>query len=149
LPAASGPPSAANRENYLHHYLHTYSTRWSASGLARDGRYERAARLLGASHTALQTMGGQGSFNLFDAAHQRCVARVRDALGDDAYASALRHGAELGFDEAAAYALGEPSFSALIRETPSTNGADILTRREDEVAELITQGIRTNVVATQ
>src|SRR5262249_1619192 len=123
----------------------TEALAWTA---ATDEQYERAARLLGATEKTLRTIGGMGGFKLFAAAHQRCEARLRHALGDDAYAAAVHCGTGLSLDQAVAYALGEPA------NTPgpassTTRAPGVLTPRERQVAELIAQGLSNRQIAAK
>lgn len=116
----------------LHHYVHSenrhaadlfqdalrlhrtftnaWGYAWCTEALARtaatDSQSERVARLLGATEANLKTIGGMGGFKVFAAAHDRCEAQLRQAVGDDAYTAAVQRGADLGFDQAIAYALG-------------------------------------------
>src|SRR5437870_5164070 len=82
---------------------------WPRGPAATDEQYERASRLIGATEENLRTIGGMGGFKLFAAAHERCEAQLRHALGDDAYAAAGQRGTDLSLDQAVAYALGEPA----------------------------------------
>ena len=93
-------------------------------------------------------MGGMGGFKLFAAAHERCEAQLRDALGDDAYAAAVQRGTDLSLDQAIAYALGEQATTA--SPAPSlTHAPGVLTRRERQVAELIVRGLSNKEIATR
>ena len=67
----------------------------------------------------------------------------REALGDPAYGRAYRRGGGLAVDEAVAYALGEAARQVPRQESEVTPDDVVLTPRETQVAELITQG-RTN-----
>lgn len=82
---------------------------WGVSLLAGPelglGRPERSARLIGASDEAVRQMGvalAQGD----QPEHDRVVAGVRAALGDEAYARLYAEGARLSLDEAVDLALG-------------------------------------------
>jgi non-specific serine/threonine protein kinase len=123
----------------------TEALAWTA---ATDEEYERASRLLGATEAALQTIGGMGGFKLFAAAHERCEAQLRHALGDDAYAAAVQRGTDLSLDQAIAYALGEQATTP--SPAPSlTRAPEVLTRRERQVAGLIAQGLSNKQIATK
>ena len=89
-----------------------------------------------------------GGLKLFAAAHERCEAQLRHAVGDDAYAAAVRRGTDLSLDQAVAYALGEQP--ATPDPAPSlTRAPGVLTRRERQVAELIAEGLSTKKIATR
>jgi DNA-binding CsgD family transcriptional regulator len=122
--------------------LYTEALAWTA---ATDGQHERACRLLGATEACLRAMGG---FNLFAAAHQRCEAQLRHALGDDAYAAAVHRGTGLSPDQAIAYALGEPAATATQAPSPA-HAPGVLTRRERQVADLIAQGLSNKQIAAK
>jgi DNA-binding CsgD family transcriptional regulator len=123
----------------------TEALAWTA---ATDEQHERAARLLGATEASLRAIGGMGGFKLFAAAHERCEAQLRHALGDDAYAAAVQRGTDLSLDQAIAYALAEQATTA--DPPPSvTRAPDVLTRREGQVAGLIAQGLSNKQIATR
>ncbi|HEU4515152.1 MAG TPA: LuxR C-terminal-related transcriptional regulator [Nocardioidaceae bacterium] len=111
----------------------------SAAGHPAD-----AARLLGAVQAALDSIGAS-LFGHLHEDHDRCLARTRDALGDDAFDLAFEEGATLRFDEAVALALG--------RRTPApatgdAHGGEVrLTRRESEIAALVAEGLTNREIA--
>jgi non-specific serine/threonine protein kinase len=123
----------------------TEALAWTA---ATDEQYERASRLLGATLASLRAIGGMGGFKLFAAAHARCEAQLRHALGDDAYAAAVQRGADLSIDQAIAYALGEQATTPSPAPSP-THAPGVLTRRERQIAELIAQGLSNKQIATK
>ncbi|MEW2517462.1 ATP-binding protein [Actinacidiphila alni] len=73
-----------------------------------EGAPHDAAVLQGAAGRLWASVGLRlfGS-RYFNAPHTLCEARVRAALGDDAYAAALREGERLGLDEAVRRATGQ------------------------------------------
>jgi non-specific serine/threonine protein kinase len=122
----------------------TEALSWTA---ATDEQYERAGRLLGATEASLRAIGGMGGFKLFAAAHQRCDAQLRNALGDDAYAAAVQRGTDVSLDQAIAYALGEQATTP--SPAPSlTRAPGDLTRRECQVVELVAQGLSNKQIAS-
>jgi non-specific serine/threonine protein kinase len=113
---------------------------------AAAGRHERAAVLLGAVETALASIGGSLFRHLLDD-HDRCVAEVRAALGAAAYDDAARRGGALEFDEAVTLALGRRS-RAGGSEAPLDRSREVrLTRRENEVAALVADGLTNREIA--
>jgi predicted ATPase/DNA-binding winged helix-turn-helix (wHTH) protein len=84
---------------------------WTVSELAGPelalGRPERAARLVGAADEALRVLGAPRHPGDVDE-HERVVADLRGALGDDELQRLFAEGAELSLDEAVALALDEP-----------------------------------------
>ena len=123
----------------------TEALAWTA---ASDKEYERASRLLGATEATLRSIGGMGGFKLFAAAHERCEAQLRHAVGDDVYAAAVQRGTDLSLDQAVAYALGEQA-TAPSPAPSTTHGPGVLTPREHQVAELIAQGLSNKQIATK
>jgi DNA-binding NarL/FixJ family response regulator len=122
---------------------------------AERGEYERAARMIGAADRQWRIVGQilYGASSWLQG-RQECETRARRALGDDAYETALEHGGGLSLAEAVRYALGDdrpgtrtPARSAL----PPPAGPDDmpLTRREQEVAQLVAQGLSNKQIATQ
>lgn len=78
------------------------------------------------------------------AAHEQYEERTREALGVRAYQNAAARGAQLSVDEAIAYGLHEPDAGPV----PSPRRpAQVLTRREREVAELVGKGLSNREIA--
>ncbi len=106
------------------------------------GRAEEAARLLGAVQVALDSIGAS-LFGHLHEDHERCLARTREALGEAAFERFHEEGATHGFDQAVATAVG--------RRTPASAeapGAAVrLTRRENEVAALVAEGLTDREIA--
>lgn len=113
---------------------------WVAAG---QQQYRRAATFLGATD-ALRTAAGMPltAFGHMIAHHEKCEQQVRAGLGDEAFTTAVRRGQALSRDEAIAYALGidRPAPTAADRPTP-------LTRREQQVADLIAAGMSNREIA--
>jgi non-specific serine/threonine protein kinase len=75
----------------------------------------------------------------------QCRARARGTLGHKAFEAAYQRGKQVSFDAAVAYALGEHSAAQ-----PALAGRvkhELLTRREQEVAELIARGMSNKQIA--
>jgi non-specific serine/threonine protein kinase len=120
---------------------------WAA---ATDGDGVRAARLLGAAQAIMQAAGTSlVSGGPTSALHDQYEASARRALGETAFDRAFQQGLGLGFDDAVAYALGDTDQPAG-RSSPTKREAAApgsLTRREREIAELITQGLSNKEIA--
>jgi non-specific serine/threonine protein kinase len=100
---------------------------WCLAGL---GRHERAAELLGAVDQVWPSVGGRPMFGvrrLIDA-HRDCADTVRKALGARRFQTLFTRGTTTGFDE-----------------SPARRG--VLSEREFEVAELVTQGLTNKEIA--
>ena len=108
------------------------------------GHAAEAARLLGAVQAALNSIGAT-LFGHLHKDHDRCLARTREMLGDAAFRRAFEEGSALRFDEAVALAAG--------RRTPvpaaaDTHGEEVrLTRRENEIAALVAEGLTNREIA--
>ncbi|MFE9327491.1 protein kinase [Nocardia sp. NPDC052278] len=105
---------------------------------------ERAAVLMGAAESLLRSSPG---FSVFfphlSQSHEECVRIVRRALGERRFDAAFRRGRAMALDAAVAYALGEQS-----SETPPTYARPAqLTKREQQVAELIARGLTNKQIA--
>jgi non-specific serine/threonine protein kinase len=113
---------------------------------ATEARYDRAARLLGALEAQWKSLRvPMPSYGNLARHHDECVARTRQALGEEAYEDAVRHGGELGLEQAVAYGLKQRS-----QRLPAKRADEpVLTRREREVAELIAQGRSNKEIANQ
>ncbi|MGV9868043.1 protein kinase domain-containing protein [Rhodococcus koreensis] len=104
---------------------------------------ERAAELMGVAHTLWQSVGNQEVvIRGLRAFHEECEKITRRALGEQAFTTAFRRGADLNFEHAVGYALGEaPSAEKPVAETAT------LTRRERQVADLVAQGLTNRAIA--
>jgi len=107
--------------------------------------YLRAAVLLGAAEGIRLDIGFPlASYRHMIGYHNACQQQVRDALGDAGFAAALGQGRSLTFGDALAYAVDERS--PTVRRSPE--GLTPLTRREREVAALVTRGLSNKEIAT-
>ncbi|WP_433621992.1 protein kinase domain-containing protein [Nocardia sp. CA-120079] len=112
---------------------------WSA---AERGTAEPAAILMGAAQ-GLWRMGTIGtaipSITRF---HEHCEQETRRALGARGFDAAFRRGETMGMDAAVGYALGE-------QPPATTHAPTILTKRERQVADLISQGLSNKQIAAK
>jgi predicted ATPase/DNA-binding NarL/FixJ family response regulator len=105
---------------------------------ADQHRHRRAATLLGAADTLWTDVGASiTSFGHFIGHRMACERQTRDALGEAAFADAYHHGRVLEYDSVLAYALDETRQPA---PAPQVGTSTSLTRREQQVADLIAQG---------
>ena len=126
---------------------------WCAALEAPD---ERAARLLGASQAVWRASGAKvdetTAYGMFD---RRSEDAVREALGDTLFEKAFAEGAASSLDQALGLAKGDdegPDQGASDGEPPPA--ADVgtahgLTRREQEIAALIAQGLSNREIAAR
>jgi predicted ATPase/DNA-binding CsgD family transcriptional regulator len=115
---------------------------------AAGGDGERAARLFGAAQAIQQSLGiSLAALGHLALLHDQYEPAARRALGAAAFERARDRGLRLGFDEAVAYAVGEPSPPATA-PVPESAGEGSLTRREREIAELIARGLSNKEIAS-
>lgn len=132
------------------------SLAWAAAR-ARDG--DRAAVLSGAAQALRQMMGVPPvlipTMLVF---HEECRRQCRGLLGDRAFEGALARGAALEFADAVDFALGRGDASGLTRREMDAPTAPMrivvpaeespaLTRREQQVADLVAQGMTNREIA--
>lgn len=112
---------------------------------AADGRYRRAAVLMGAARARSQAVGSPTVLvpNVL-IHHEEAEKRTRDALADSVFESAQRQGRSMTCDDVVAYALGEQQSA----NAPQVE-AVTLTRREQQVAELVAQGLTNKAIAAK
>ncbi|MDI2030608.1 LuxR C-terminal-related transcriptional regulator [Saccharopolyspora sp. TS4A08] len=108
-----------------------------------EGQPERAACLLGLAHTIRGEEGGP-LLPLFEEYHDQCERQVRGALGERAYAMSFEQGAAVRVDEALGYALGQKRRA---EPTPKAESVKPLSRREQEIAGLVAQGMSNKEIA--
>ncbi|MHB9849074.1 ATP-binding protein [Streptomyces krungchingensis] len=114
---------------------------------ASKKEYVHAARLLGAIRSMWRATGTSLSAfgpHLSDH-HTRCERQVLRALRADRWEAALGEGGRMDHDRAIAYALDGPT---AVRPAVAPAAADnVLTRREREVAALVTEGLSNRQIA--
>ncbi|MEN0136081.1 MAG: LuxR C-terminal-related transcriptional regulator, partial [Rhodococcus sp. (in: high G+C Gram-positive bacteria)] len=111
-----------------------------------DGAPRRAARLMGATEALARTVGSQSTiFPNAHLQHARFEQEARQAIGDRGFEAEFRQGLGTRFDDAAAFALEETGPSDGSAEPGSTS----LTRREQQVAELVAEGLTNKAIAAR
>ncbi|MGY2011789.1 LuxR C-terminal-related transcriptional regulator [Nocardia gipuzkoensis] len=109
---------------------------WTA--VAR-GDFERAARLLGAAEILARSTV-RLAHAITGVLGDKMRNEVREALGAKAFQEIFDSGTALSLDEAIDYALGRVSSPARTAPVVSEAAADVLTRREKDVARLVAAG---------
>lgn len=104
----------------------------------------RAAVLLGAADGVAASFGSTPVIHpdLYEF-HRQCRRRTRTALGDTAFDAAFRRGEQFDLDTAISFALREDAPSPSVRDSHGQQ----LTKRENQVAELITEGLTNQAIA--
>ncbi|WP_344679276.1 ATP-binding protein [Saccharopolyspora taberi] len=115
------------------------------AGCAAHGdQPRRAARLFGAATTVWQWIGASPTnYAAFVEPTMRDITMVTGALGAETALAEFSAGSALSADEAVRYALGEPEPPAAA-DRPA---AVPLSRRENEVAELVAKGMTNREIA--
>jgi len=111
---------------------------------AAKGAHDRAARLLGVVQPLWSSTGGKLFPHVQDR-DTRCRADVSRALGPQPFDAAMQRGARMSIDEGIAFVLGEE------RPAPSAGGPRVggLTRREQQIAELVADGLSNRDIAAR
>jgi non-specific serine/threonine protein kinase len=118
-----------------------------AWGVGALGQHKRAAHLLGTAEVLWDLTGGSIAtfFPELACEHDTCVAAARAALGDQAYAAALRRGRQMPPSQA----LNDAEHTR--RSTRSgqvhSPSAASLTAREEQIAVLLAQGLSNKAIA--
>lgn len=115
---------------------------------AVQGRGERAATLLGAAGSTWRLAGSALSgFGHLHAGHEQCETRLRDELGEKGFTTAFDEGAQLTLEQAVTFAL-EVKRNA-VPPPPVQEASAPLTRREQQVSELVAQGLSNKEIAAR
>ncbi|MCH5675627.1 ATP-binding protein [Streptomyces gilvus] len=108
----------------------------------RQSEHERAARLLGAADALWEATDAQPYPHLQDR-KERCVTETASALGGRAYEEAYRRGRESSREDNAAFALCQPAVRREVGSSPAVQ----LTKRERQIAELLSTGASNKEIA--
>lgn len=123
---------------------------WVAGSERRD---QRAAQLLGASDRMWRAMHASlSSFRSLHDFHDEATSQVRARLGDRAFEAAYGRGTALATAEAVSLALERvpaPRTAPATAAEPARLGDLGLTRREQEVATLIAEGLTNRDIAAR
>ncbi|MFD2419635.1 LuxR C-terminal-related transcriptional regulator [Amycolatopsis pigmentata] len=109
-----------------------------------EGRHNLGAQLLGATEGIWHMIGGPRWRQPMRHQHDQCEAGLRTALGGEAFDSAFRSGMRLAPDDVLTFALQETPTREPGR---SADSSQVLTRRENEIAGLIADGMSNKGIA--
>ena len=120
------------------------------------GKATRSARLWGAAEVAREVTGISAFTPDELALHEPHLALASSQLGDEAWQEALAEGRAMSLEGAAEYALfkekskdeSDPPAASAPEESLSGEPSNKLTRREQEVAALVTHGLTNREVST-
>jgi DNA-binding CsgD family transcriptional regulator len=114
---------------------------------ATEGNNERAARLLGASARMWPEVGSLPLLGFRDLTEARASAteQARAVLGKAAFDRATDIGAQLDLDQLVAYSAGESRPKPVRKNGKAT--ATALTKREQQIAELVADGMSNKEIA--
>ncbi|WP_158849592.1 ATP-binding protein [Saccharothrix deserti] len=116
---------------------------WIAAG---EPDRRRAATLLGAVRECWQAIGASPAKSPhLRGYHDECEQRTRRALGERAFQAAFQRGVDLGLADAIGYALNEKPQPARSPVGTTTT----LTRREQQVADLVAEGLTNKGIAAR
>jgi len=106
--------------------------------------HDRAARLLGVVQPLWSSTGGQLFPHVQDR-DEHCRGDLLQALGTERFSAGVEAGARLAMDEGIALALGE----ARPAPSPGRERVSGLTRREQEISDLVAEGLSNKDIATR
>ena len=117
--------------------------------LVVDTDRERAARLLGLAQETLDDIGAS-IYPWLRPDFEACADAVRTALGDERFAALFEQGSALAVEEVIAETTpGERRKECPSRQEADRTGSPSLTRREFEVAALVTEGLGNKEIAAR
>jgi predicted ATPase/DNA-binding SARP family transcriptional activator/DNA-binding CsgD family transcriptional regulator len=113
---------------------------------------ERTAKLFGAAETLREAVGFSQS-SAQRALREPYLAAARSQLDEAAWEAAFAEGQKMTFEEAVEYALASEERSLTSTPVPKKSLADeqaiVLTRREEEIAVRVAQGLTNRQIATE
>ncbi|MFD2416006.1 ATP-binding protein [Amycolatopsis pigmentata] len=120
---------------------------WSAGAL---GRHQQAAGLLGAAHAVLHASESRiAATNAYWSFDRDCRQAAEKALGAETFAEAFAATSRLSVEEAIAYVLAEKPEPRTPSRRPHSTQPGGLTRRELEIAEMVTEGLSNKQIAAR
>jgi predicted ATPase/DNA-binding CsgD family transcriptional regulator len=129
--------------------LAAYSLETLAWVTAGQGAFDTSARLLGAAESARRAMGCTiGGLGHLYGPHRECEGAVLLKLGGSAFISAYQRGVALSTEEAIALVFGAQTGSSVPEPRPREPERGALTRREQQIAELVEQGMSNKEIAS-
>ena len=124
--------------------LHVDSLAWMA---AERGAAERTATLLGYAQYLRESIAAS-RFELHRSQHEHSETSSREQLGEVAFAAAFACGRAMTIDEGVAYARNEKEPMQPV-VAPTTKSPIQLTKREQEIAALVAQGLSNKQIAAK
>ncbi|WP_182263084.1 LuxR C-terminal-related transcriptional regulator [Rhodococcus sp. UFZ-B548] len=113
----------------------------SAKNVERD-----TAVLLGAASSLSQSVAGSEVIPALAIYRHVCVRQARFVLEVREFDDSLRNGESMSFEKAIAYALGDTRW---LKSEPRSAAVDQLTKRERQVAGLISEGLTNRAIAAK
>jgi non-specific serine/threonine protein kinase len=111
------------------------------------GEAERAAVLFGATEVLWESLGAPFAGPSYGAVRDLTMSSAEQTMGAERFATAHRRGAGLPVAAAIEYALGDGAAAPAITRSTGAGTPDPLTRREQEVAGLVAQGLSNREIA--